>query len=145
MPAKTNSTPDLPAPIKVPSDDCTVTVDGVEYHLHRGQSVSVVGTRSIGEMKAAWGFNRLSAELDAVKGEPDENVRAIALLEEHYDSLLLWMADRIVDWDWTDQRGRLLPKPDGTTDPLLKLAPDELFYLTRILRGEGPADEKNSS
>lgn len=137
--------PDLPAPTVVPSDDCVVTVAGAPYHIHRGQTVSVIGTRSIGEMKAAWGFNRLSTELDAVKGEPDENVKAVALLEDHYDALLLWMADRIVDWDWTDQRGRPLPKPDGTVEPLLKLAPDELFYLTGILRGEVPADEKNSS
>lgn len=138
----------------IPSDECTVTiggktvdgktVGGKEYHIHRGQSVTIVGTRSIGEMKASWGFNRLSIEIDGAKGEADEAQRVSLILEEHYDALLDWMAKRVVSWDWTDQAGRPLALPDGTPEPLMALSPEELFYLMRILRGEGTADEKNS-
>ncbi len=152
MVATKNQGPEIPEAIRIPSDECTVTVGGKEYHVHRGQAVEIVGTRSVGEMKASWAFNRLSVEIDAVKvaddatdkAKDEANAKTMALLEDHYDGLLEWMAKRIVTWDWTGLNGLPLPIPDGTPGPLLALSPEELFYLMRILRGEGTADEKNS-
>lgn len=147
-----NLGPEIPEAVRISSDDCTVTIGGKEYHVHRGQSVWIVGARSIGLMKASWGFNRLTVELDAVavaetateKEKDEATAKAMALLEANYDTLLEWMAKRIDGWDWTDASGKPMPAPDGTPAPLLGLCPEELFYLNRILRGEGTADEKNS-
>lgn len=136
--------PELPPVLTVPSDDCAVTVGGVDYRVHRGQSVSIVGTRTVGELKATWAFDRLSVQMDAIKGEPDEYARTLELMENHFDALISWMAQRVTDWDWTDPRGEPLPKPDGTSAPFERLSPQEIHYLRQVLRGEGSAEAKNA-
>lgn len=144
MPAKKDTaTPELPPAIRVPSDSCTVTVSGTEYHIHRGQSIWMVGTRTVGELQASWGFDRLSVRMNELKGEPDEYGRTLELLENHFSDLLTWIAERLIDWDWTDQRGQPLPKPDGTPEPLRKLTPEEIHYLRQALRGEVAAESGN--
>jgi len=136
--------PELPPVERVSCDACVVTVKGKPYHIHRGQYVEYVGVNEIGELQAAWDFNRLSVKFDAVKGEAQEGLKRLAILDEHYDQLLEWMAERLVDWDWTDQRGRPLPKPDGTAGPLRKLTPEEILFLDSVLSGEVPAEGKNA-
>lgn len=136
--------PERPEPIRVPSDECLVRIGDREYALHRGQSVWIVGTRTVGELQATWAFDRLSVELDRVRGEPNETERSLALLEEHFERMLAWMARRLVRWDWTDATGQPLPPLDGTPEPLRYLSPDEVHYLRRVLRGEVTAEEGNA-
>lgn len=123
---------------RVPSDDCEVTIAGVTYNPHEGEYVEVVGSASIAELKSLWAFDRISVELQAIQGDPDEYEKTTKRLDEYYDDLCAWIARRVVDWDWTDDQGHPLPKPDGSLKPIQALRSDEIYYLRRVLRGESP-------
>lgn len=148
-----------PQPRRVPSDDFEIEISGEVYYPHLGESIWIVGQPTIGELKATWGFNRISVELDDVAADPpaegeapdeverrqrDSRVKAVQLVENHYDDLLAWIAPRLSGWDWTDNDSNPLPQPDRTPAPLQCLTPDELFYIRSVLRGEGPAEVGNA-
>lgn len=149
-----------PQPRRVPSDDCEVTIGGQSYYPHVGESLWVLGTESIGQMKSRWAFLYLSSELDEAKEDPrgedetDEayaervnraNRERIKLIESQYDDLVAWFADRLDRWDWTNNRGKPLPELDGTIKPFMSLSMDEVYYIKSILTGEGPAEALNGA
>jgi hypothetical protein len=166
--SKSQLGPELPPSLAVPSDDCTVEIDGKPYHIHRGQTVWISGVRQVGEMQSTWRFNSLSLQMDSLRPDPVElppnasdaekeaaeiemqkrweasNRDTFALLDKHFEDLLAWMAPRVDDWDWTDARGRPLPKPDGTKEPLRNLSTDELHWLRSALRGETPKNGRSA-
>ncbi len=130
---------------RVPSDDCEVDVGGETFNPHEGEWVEIQPGASIRELKSLWAFDRLSTDLDNLSGEPDEKIRTLERLEVHFDALTEWVGRRVKAWNWTDDENQLMPQPDGTATPMRELKPQELYYLRRILRGEGPADRLNAS
>jgi hypothetical protein len=144
-----------PQPRRVPSDDCEVSDGTTTFYPHVGESLWVIGSQTIGEMKARWAFSRLSADMDEIRpdpkmdGESDEayaqrvkkgNAAGIELIEHHYDDMVRWFAERLAKWDWTDDYGDPLPPLDRTIAPFAKLKPEELFYIKDVLSGDGPAE-----
>lgn len=140
---------------RVPSDDCEVVVNGTTYYPHRGESLWFRGKAKLGQLKADWSFRQVSRELDEVapdpraEGESDEeflkrvaqaHLEGIRITDAHYDEIVTWISERLVKWDWTGDDSKALPKLDGTTKPFQKLSDDEMFYIWRTLRGEGPAE-----
>ncbi len=147
-----------PQPRRVPSDDCEVTIRGDSFYPHVGESLWVIGSESIGQMKSRWAFLHLSSELDEAKEDPrgenesDEDYQKrverangdrIRLIESQYDDLVHWFADRLDRWDWTDNRGDPLPTLDRTITPFMGLSMDEVYYIKSVLSGEGPAESLN--
>lgn len=168
MPKK--DTPELPEPVRIPCDDCTVTIAGRAYHVHRGQSVWLMGLPSIREQRAIWAFNNLAVELDnvqpppfttpgeevsdeqrakilaeALKAQRESNYQSSAIMDRAYQSLLEAMAARIVRWDWTDLNGNPRSALDGTTIPFEDLSDEEMYFLRRVLQGKVTADLPNES
>ncbi len=134
-----------PRPIRVPADDCAVTVGGATYYPHEGEWVDIFVGFPVGGWKALQTIFGLQAEIDAAKGEPDEAQRITALLEPHFDRLCTYLAERLVDWNWTDNRGRPLPVPDGDPELLKRLEAQELYWLLKAIQGQTPSEEKNAS
>jgi hypothetical protein len=130
-----------------------VTVDGELYQPHEGERVKISGSSSVGELQSFWSFNRLArmpAEDRPSEDAPVEEIRAYndgvtERLSEGFDDLCSAIAQRVADWDWTDDEGRLLPKPDGTSGPLKRLRDEELYYLRDVIQGETAAQRKNGS
>ena len=155
MPDKPETKATKPPLRRVPSDDCEVVVGGVTYYPHRGESLWFRGRQKIGQLRADWAFRRVGAELDEVapdpkvEGETDEvflarvaksHLEGVRITDQHYADIVAWIAKRLVAWDWTDDDGNPLPNLDGTADPFAGISDDEMFYIWRTLRGEGPAE-----
>lgn len=134
-----------PEPKPVPSDDCTVTLDGVDYFPHEGETVWLLPGQAVGEIASLARLMALADELAAIVGDDDEARQAARLSDEAMRDLCEALAPRILDWDWTDLAGRPLPKPDGTARPLLRLQTAELYWLLSAARGETPSARKNDS
>lgn len=117
-----------PPATEVPSDDCTVTVDGVVYRPHEGESVWLFTSRSIGELSARNRLLLLQAELMATTDDA-ERVRVSEALDDVFSEICALIAGRLVRWTWTDMAGRPLPQPDGTGKPLEGLQPSEVAWL----------------
>lgn len=122
-----------------------MAIGGATYTPHEGEWVDVVGSASIAELKSLWAFDRVSVELQELEGSPDESKLVAKRLDQYYDDLAAWIARRVVDWNWTDDQGHPLPKPDGTIGPIQALRGDEIYYLRRVLRGESPLVESQDS
>ena len=127
-----------PASVRVPSDDFVVEIGGEPFHTHEGEWVEVLPQVLVHDMQQLLRLSRLQAEIDALGGE-DGGGAVLALLDATYADICQTLAARIVDWSWTDDAGRLLPKPDGTPEPFQRLAPPELEYLVLVLQRDHPA------
>lgn len=135
----------------VPSDDCEVEIDGEKYHLHEGERVSIIGAPTVKEMQVLWRFGRD----DNFDPKPADDApadvrqewaeRRTKQLDTMFEELCEVIGRRVTDWDWTDEAGRLLPKPDGTGEPMRNLHTDELYWLRALIRGETPGQRKNGS
>lgn len=134
-----------PLPRRVPSDDCAVDLDGDTYYPHEGEWVEIVGVPSVAELQAFTALAALGQDLAVAEGEPDEAGQAAAAIDRHFTAVCAALAERIVAWNWTDMRGRELPSPDGNPAVFASLSTEELYYLTRVARGERAADRKNDS
>ena len=128
-----------PASVRVPSDDFVVEIGGQAFNTHEGEWVEVLPQISVCELQQMQRLNRLHVEIDALAGEDGGDDAVLALLDATYADLCQTLATRIIDWTWTDDAGRPLPKPDGTAEPFRRLAPQELWYLVRVVRGDHPA------
>lgn len=132
-----------PQPRRIASDDCIKTVDGVEYAVHEGEWVEMVGGVSVAEMRARQVLLEFGPKVAALEGEPDANVEFVRLFNEAYSTVIQGIARRLVDWNWTDDLGHPLPKPDGSPAPLAPLSPEEILYLLTVVTAEAPAERKN--
>ena len=128
-----------PASVRVPSDDFVVEIGGESFRTHENEWVEVLPQISVRELQQMQQLNRLHVEIDALAGEDGGEDAVLALLDATYAEVCQTLAVRIVDWTWTDDAGRPLPKPDGTDEPFRRLTPQELWYLVRVVRGEHPA------
>lgn len=128
-----------PASVRVPSDDLVVEIGGQSFRTHENEWVEVLPQISVRELQQMQQLNRLHVEIDALAGEDGGEDAVLALLDSTYAEVCQTLATRIIDWTWTDDAGRPLPKPDGTAEPFRRLTPQELWYLVRVVRGERPA------
>lgn len=136
----------------VPSDDCAVTIDGETYYPHEGERVKIIGSSTVGELQSLWAFNNIAVDLGEKPSDDasDDDLRAYnrqrsRQLSDAYERLCSAIAQRVVDWDWTDDEGSPLPKPDRTTGPLKALRDQELYYLRSVIQGESTAARGNGS
>lgn len=132
-----------PTRVTVPSDDCTVTINGEKYTPHEGETVTLVPGLSVGAMAAINKLISFQPALDAATGEPDEGARQFTIADEAMQALCKALAPRIIAWTWTDAAGRPLPQPDGTPEPLQALETEELAWLITACKGETPDQRKN--
>ena len=134
-----------PKPVRVPSDDCAIVVAGETYYPHEGEWVDVIPTPSIRNYRALRVLGEAGTRILAAAGEPDENLQTVTIIDEAYTAVCAELADRIVDWSWTDDAGRPLPKPDGRPEPLVGLRAEEINWLVGAVIGKTPAQEKKGS
>lgn len=137
--------PKKPPARTVPSDDCVVTVDGVEYHPHEGEWVKVVPGYSVGDLQLQREMQSLAMKLDAASGEADEAQKKIALVDDSYESAIGVLSHRLRAWNWTSDDGEALPQPAGNPAAFQHLRVEEVMYLVAAVQGETPGDQKNGS
>ncbi len=134
-----------PKPQRVEANDCGVVIRGQLYFPHEGEWVELYAGMTVGEMHAIEGLRRLGVELQALQGEPGKQAEMLAVIDPQFDKLCELLADRVVDWNLADDRGRPLPKPDGTPEPFRRLRAEELLWLLAAAEGETPAQRKKDS
>ena len=132
-----------PQAVTIPSDDCLVTIDGAQYALHEGETVTLIPGMSVGAINAANALMRIGPKLAAAVGEPDQVQQQTALADDAMQALCAALAPRLVAWTWTDVAGRPLPPLDGTTAPLMALEAEELLWLLGAAKGETAGARKN--
>lgn len=122
--------PKIPA-VRVPSDDCVVTVSGVEHRIHEGEWVELLPVPTMREYLAV---------LDIARELSESKSAATAM-----DALYALLAKRVLAWNWTDMMGEPLPQPCGNADALKGLSQPELIWLLMAVNGETPSQRKNES
>ena len=137
--------PTKPKPKTIPSDDCEVTVDGVDYYPHRGEWIKAIPALTVAEVRLRRELTGVQVKLDALKGEPDENEQMVALMDDSFDTVIRVLSQRIVEWDWTDDAAEPYPQPHRNPEVLRSLRMDELYYLVLAVRGETAGERKNAS
>ncbi len=140
---------------RIPSDDCivfagrtyspdgTIKEPGEACAPHEGEWVDMFTESSVGELKAVRRLRELGTQLEAAKGEADEQSKAIRLSDDAFTELCQALAPRIKTWSWTDDAGRPMPQPDGTAASLQPLKAQELMWLLSAAQGEVPSERKN--
>ena len=126
--------PTKPPLQRLPSDDCELTFDEVDYHPHEGEWVEIVPPGlTLGDVSRLRGIHELSAKLEAL-GETDDAATERAILTgETYRAIAPALCDRIAAWNWTDPRGEPYPQP--TTDVMARLDVREVIYLHNLTQG----------
>lgn len=132
-------------PVKVPADDCGVMSGGEVIFPHKGEYVELYQGMTVGEIHALENLRKLGVQLHALKGDPGAGAAALEAIDPQFDALCELLADRLTDWTLTDFKGRPLPKPDGTAEPLRKLRAEELLWLMAAVEGETPSQRKKGS
>lgn len=140
---------------RVPSDDFSVRVGGVDYHTHEGEWVEVIASPlQLRHMRAYSRLGTLGVELEAAQADPAAEaaeqdaakLKIAQLMDSNFDLMLSALTARVVAWNWTDDFGRPLPAPDGTAAPFEALSAEELHYLMGVVQnGESQAERKNGS
>ena len=129
---------------RIPSDDCVLVQDGMEYTPHEGEWIEVVTGYTVADMQDANRFQKLMDDRQAIGDDEQEELlawvqRADAILGDLSRSI----DSRLVAWSWTDARSRPLPPP--SPEVIASLSWDELAYLLRVVRGQTETDRKNGS
>ena len=137
--------PKKPAARLVPSDDCVVTVDGVEYHPHEGECIEVIPIAQLEDLRIMRELNGVRPQLDTVKDEPDQRAREIEILSKAFEIAVDVLGHRIVAWNWTDMAGNPMASPAEDPNVLRRLSFEEVFYLVDAIQGETPGEQKNGS
>lgn len=128
---------------QVPSDDCVVEVDGVEYRIHEDEWVKVIASFAVGSLKIMRRVTELQSQMDSL--EDDDRIRSVILMDDTVDELIDVLQNRVVEWTWTDDLGKPLPQPFGNPEAFRPLRLEELMYLALVVRGEAPEEQKNAS
>ena len=109
---------------RVSSDDLIITDgDGEEFQPHEGDWVEFRQHLPLAAIKLMW------EELSTEGLEPKERVR---LRLERGEEVTRALAHQILDWSWTDDFGKPLPRPENGEkfiEALHWLAPYELDWL----------------
>lgn len=110
---------------RVQSDSCSVEVEGETYYPHRGEWVDMTRIASARQWLLAMEMSQDGAEANTAK----------------FGEVLQTVADRIVAWNWTDQRGNPLPPP--SYDVIRGLSFDEIRWLQQASLGVQPETEES--
>jgi len=141
-----------PQPIRIPSDNCIVTIDGVEYRPHENEWVEVLPGLKVGHQKLIAEMNALRAEFETLEDDAEQDDesglaarrRINELAAQYNDKMIDFLRQRLVAWNWTDELGRPLPELDGTERPFELLSAEELGWLLAACRGDVETESKNS-
>ena len=128
---------------QVPSDDCAIEVDGVEYHPHEGEWVRVVSRFSVDDLRLMRRFSEFQSQMDAIEG--DEALKQVILMDDSFSDVLEVLQHRLMEWNWTDDSGEPLSQPHENPTVLRSLRIEELMYLVLVVRGESPGEASNGS
>ena len=127
----------------VASDDCEIEEDGVRYKIHEGEWIKVVSSFAVGTLHLMRKVSELQTRMASL--EDNDEVRKVLLLDDTMSELVDVLQDRVVDWNWTDDVGKPLPKPYRNPDAFRALRIEELMYLAVTIKGEAPGETKNGS
>lgn len=122
---------------RIACDECPVIVDNVTYFPHEGQWVDVIPVGSMREQLVLGDFSRLSVEAAAAEDDPQLQRELNLRLSQVNNAVLQVLADRVIDWNWTDAYGRALPKPDGTAQGIDRITQSEMWWLLTTIRTGG--------
>ena len=128
---------------QVPSDDCLVEVDGMEYKVHEREWVKIISSFAVGHLKVMRRVGELQSQMDSL--EDGEEIKKVILADDVMSELVEVLQGRIVGWNWTDDLGNPLPQPFGNPNAFKSLRLEEMMYLGLIVRGESPAEQGNGS
>lgn len=167
---KVNLGPELPEPIRIPSDQCVMLFGEREYHIHRGQAIYVYAKPTSRQQLLLWRYRNRRVELDAIEPPPipdenpelsdEENTKLIAealdvhrkatmqgyaILEDIKQGAYAVFADLFASWDWTDLKGKPRPPLDGTGGPFQDLCDEEITHLVLVALGGVSAELPNES
>lgn len=117
-------------PKRVPSDDCIITVDGKELHVHADEWVEIIPVGTLRQYTAILRVQNLIID--------DSDSQVLHDLCEE-------VSERLVDWNWTGLDSRKLDKPYRNARVVESLASEELAYLIKILQGETAKERKKDS
>jgi hypothetical protein len=62
---------------------------------------------------------------------------------ETYSENGVWVAEHVVEWNWTDGEGKDLPYPKNDATVIDRLTNEELAFLNQAIVGRSEADRKN--
>jgi hypothetical protein len=134
----------------IPSDDCKVTVDGVDYFPHEGEQIAVRPKLPVSEYNTLARFYDLAGKAqDSKSGDEQEATAAAAgamfgQIGELFEELCSILASYVLAWTWTDNDGEPLPQPKGRPEVIRELTDEELWYILGVaMGGSNKAQEKN--
>lgn len=133
-----------PQPIRIPSDDCVITVRGRDYRVHEGEWVDIIPITTVADARAYTILQQLQGDLEAAAGDEEAQAEITRIGSEQMAVLTASLAQRIVAWSWTDMHSNPLPQPAGNPEMLMSLSTAELFYLVG-LNEESPLGKLNGS
>ena len=128
-----------PKPLRIPSDDCIVPINGVDYALHEGEWVEVVPGFTVGDLATIRSIREVGVRIAAAKGEPDEFEQSLVITDDMMADICRMFSQRILTWNWTDDTGQALPPPHGSPAAFSSLRAEELYYLVGAVQGATPA------
>ena len=120
---------------QIASDDITITVDGVEYHPHAGESAWFRPGASSNAMRILMDIQSLQ--------KPDLSTDEAAEFGQLLQDAAAYVAIAVVKWDWTDIDEQPMPQP--TAESALNLDIQELTWLLQAsVTGLSEAASKNA-
>lgn len=142
--------PEKPLAVRIPTDDFAVEVPGQgSRHTHRGEWVEIWPIIQVWGLDTTTRYTELRDEMNELSESETEdpaesaanNAKAATLMARMTELMREITAYNLVDWSWTDNWGRPMPKPDGTVAPLSKLGYLELSYLIGLRVNPDTEDE----
>jgi hypothetical protein len=116
-------------------DDFEVEQDGVTYYPHLEEYVEIIPIRHLGSLKNL---------MELAAYQPNENAKfGDEKLMKQYDGICTFLADSILDWNFTDENNQPLPKPFRNAKIIEQLGLDEINYLVAKLVGGRTDEAKN--
>ena len=112
----------------VPSDGFVLTLDGIDYRPHQGETVTFRGRQSIGDALLAFKLQDIAGESDTAK------------IAETLESFIDALSQRVVAWTWTNDEGEAYPSPPSKED-LRSLSFEELGWLASGGTSVAPEDD----
>ena len=126
-------------------DDFEVESDGKKYFPHAGEKIELYPRMADAEVNAYQTLFNAQEVMEQVKGDDNAAQKTIGALHEATEELRNALADRVVSWTWTDNKGRAMPDPDGKPEAFLKCTMAELIWIVAAIEGETGGDRKNGS
>ncbi len=135
--------PTRPSPVTVRSDSYEIERDGVVYHPHKGETVTLYRGMGVGEVNAFQAIFNVADVVEQVKGDDDAFEQTVGALYGSASTQIASLSKRITAWTWTDYTGDPLPEPHNNPEAFGSLLFDELVWLVAASQGETDDDRKN--